>query len=1161
MEFENDDNYWLFIYSMRKNMINEIEVTINQIKKNPKKNELVLSNEIKKAKNENEIKKENKYIRTNYSKKEVKRKENQSKQYNKDKEESKYNQDINKGNEKNNDNTLFTKINPIKSDNFEAINNDYSSEENKLMELPMENPTNEKKESIECNEEIKEATHLIKPKKPHKPYDIAKENNKISSIDTYTEVLDLNNKPHLIYQSLLTQTKNENPVGMLNLKDSVTGESFQASSIEINPENEMNQIYGLKTLEGKSIFIRKMYLNSLIDKNMKSKSTEDNIEIMDINLDKYLISKEELKRIKDQEDYLLQQKTNQLTSLNNNQQLLNKKTLQSNNKDFNNINDQNTKTKPLLTNNISNLQNDSDNSETIKEKYKSSDKKNCEDNNLIFLKTENILESSIKENSVKNEINNNSICNFENTPEKNDNVVLHEYSSEENILNFSKNDKIKRNEINEEKIEISKPIKTEMSQKCLDTNNKKGQEISPLETYIEVIDSKKEHHIVSQSLLNQLKKENETGMVTLQDEITGNTFESSIDKINTDNEMNHIYFLKNIKGKYIPIRKMYLKSLIEKRLKCQPINEKIEIMDINFNKHLISKDQISNLIYNSRLAECILLNSFTNSDFLEIFDLQGNRYILQKNSFFKIFEKIKSNQPPSTKETFITQSGEFIKLNPFSLRHYNTKAASNQIKEGSIQIDISQNSSFSSKNRNSNVKSLNNYSSQSKLPYSYIDEENNSYFEVTNLKSCKKDLISKKKILSYIVSKNKEMNNEYNKDECKLILNKNNSQNEYLQIPNNQFVLKHHFTSLLNLLFSNQKIPEFITLKSLNNENITIELKSLLISAFEISPSPYMKDEILHKDEITYYYIPQKNIFIQKKSPNIFEYFTENEIKEPGIEMLEFIKAEDIQGIPIYIRKPFIRNQLYNGNISSKIEITDFENHKRIISIISIISKYSKGDISTTSDSKINDPIPNSMIFYEVVEEGNESIHLTSKDKIKIGNKKLKEANNINGINLVDIKGRAFSAKIDNNKKKIVLFNQRQWVEIEDENGEKIYIYKSIIRHLLDEDEENMISCYKPVTTFTNKSINFNNLFQKETEQANRLETWEDKGILLDGEDEDFINVIDYYCKKRRINRKTLRVMISNHYNNVDFQEISNSSGKGKQKNNIIIQQTLMKSE
>ena len=40
----------------------------------------------------------------------------------------------------------------------------------------------------------------------------------------------------------------------------------------------------------------------------------------------------------------------------------------SNNKDFNNINDQNTKIKPLLTNNISHLQNDSDDSETIKEK-------------------------------------------------------------------------------------------------------------------------------------------------------------------------------------------------------------------------------------------------------------------------------------------------------------------------------------------------------------------------------------------------------------------------------------------------------------------------------------------------------------------------------------------------------------------------------------------------------------------------------------------------------------------------------------------------------------------------------------------------------------------------------------------------------------------------
>ena len=45
---------------MRKNMINEIEVTINQIKKNPKKNELVLSNEIKKTKNKNKIKKKKK---------------------------------------------------------------------------------------------------------------------------------------------------------------------------------------------------------------------------------------------------------------------------------------------------------------------------------------------------------------------------------------------------------------------------------------------------------------------------------------------------------------------------------------------------------------------------------------------------------------------------------------------------------------------------------------------------------------------------------------------------------------------------------------------------------------------------------------------------------------------------------------------------------------------------------------------------------------------------------------------------------------------------------------------------------------------------------------------------------------------------------------------
>lgn len=1151
MEFDNYGNYWSSICSNRKDIINLIENTLNQNKKKTIKNELVLSNEIIKLKNEIETKRENKNRKSNYSKKEEEKKnENLLKNIKKNKEENKYTENIIKDNEIKNEKTLFTTINS-KNDNFEDINHEERSKDKKQMEFPMENPTDVKNDSIEYNEEIKEAANLIKPKKPHKPHYNAKRNNEIPLVEKSIENFDLN-KPQIVPQSLLTEKKKENSTETQNPKDSMNEKTFQSPSFEISPENEMNQTDVIKTIKEKSSFIKKTDPNSLVDKIMKTQPNEEINEIIDINLDKHLISKEELKEIKDKKDGLIEQKTKQLKPLNNNQ-LLNKKIIQSNHKENNNLNNQNSNFKPVLNDNISLSLVNSDNSENNIEN-KSSDKKNYEE--------EDHLEPNIKENPDKNEINNNSICNFENSPEKKNKVLLHEYSSEENNLDLSKSEKIKKNEVSEENYELSNSIKSEISHNHFEPKNNKDIEISPLETYIEVIDSKNDHHIVPQSLLNQMKKENETGMITLQDEITGKKFEVCFDKINTDNEMNHIYFLKTIKGKHVPVRKMYLKSLIDKRLKCQPIDEKIEIMDINFNRHLISKDQITNLIYNSRLAECILLNSFSNSDFLEIFDLQGNRYILQKKSLINIFEKIKNNQPPSNKEMFITKNGEPIKLNPFSLRHYNTKAVSNQIKEGSLLKSISQNSSFSSKNRNSNAKSLNTLSSHSKLPYSYIDEENNSYFEVTNLKSCKKDLLSKKEILSYIVSKTKVMNDEYNKDECKLILNKNNSQNEFIKAPTNQYILKHQFNDLLNLLFSNQKIPEFITVKSLNNENIKIEVKSLLISLFEISPSPYMKDEILHKDEITYYYIPQKNKFIEKRSPSIFDYFTKNELNEPGIEMLEFIKAEDIQGIPIYIRKPFIRNQLYNGNISSNIEITDFENHKRIISIISIISKYSKGDISTNSNSRINEPIPNSMIFYEVVEEGNESIHLTSKDKIKIGNKKLKEENNINGINLIDIKGRAFSAKIDNNKKKIVLLNQRQWIEIEDENGETIYVYKSIIRHLLDEDDENMVSCYRPVTTLTNKSINFNNIFQKEKEEVNRLDTWEDKGISFDQEEEeDFVYVIDYYCKKRRINRKTLRVLISEQYNNDGYQGISNSSGKKKQKNNVIIQQTLMKSE
>ena len=125
---------------------------------------------------------------------------------------------------------------------------------------------------------------------------------------------------------------------------------------------------------------------------------------------------------------------------------------------------------------------------------------------------------------------------------------------------------------------------------------------------------------------------------------------------------------------------------------------------------------------------------------------------------------------------------------------------------------------------------------------------------------------------------------------------------------------------------------------------------------------------------------------------------------------------------------------------------------------------------------------------------------------------------------------------------RISLYDSREWVQITDENGEDIYIYKSVIRHILDDDDENSISCYRAVTTNSERRFELNQMM----ETNERVNTVRENNNLLE-EEEDIVNVVDYYCKRKRISRKAVRTLITN------YNEMNSN------KNSVVVQQVVAK--
>ena len=632
----------------------------------------------------------------------------------------------------------------------------------------------------------------------------------------------------------------------------------------------------------------------------------------------------------------------------------------------------------------------------------------------------------------------------------------------------------------------------------------------------------------------------------LHNEENGNEFSLSIEQlrlINVDNELIQVLSLKNLNGDTKYFLKAYLKEYIDKAIKCKLTNETEDILDIHYHSEKLHKKELLKLIDASRLAECLTSYGITtsiNEDdlYVDLVDLDGKKYSIYAKDIEKLIRNVKKGVTIQKRETFTIKDTAItkIKLNPFRLRpaYSLNKKIHNDITNNNENDTL-----YAKKNNTSYINesisdasslygmNASGFSSSTKenevIPYLFINSETNSYFYITNIKTLTKEFVCRKNIMDYIgkTSHNNSAfikgNPMYSIDELKLTLHNNNINNEYVALPSScisgnipqtsQFIHKHYLTSALNGLMNNKQIKQYLTVYNYMNIPITFDLPLALISLYQIAPSPYMKDKILHLDDLTYYETEHGKGTFELKSEKHNSQYNQQQCKE----LLEYMKVDDIYSYPLFVRKPLLRKLLYNKAFNTNIEIKDTDRKPRMISLLNIMIANTKNDVSGISGISLykNDVIPDKFVYIDVIDKDNENfVHLTQKDKIKAANDILRKDKEVNRIRLVDNEGKVFTAKIE--KRRLCVKKERKWVKVKDANTKKdIYIYLSVIKHLLDEDDES----------------------------GNNMRN-------------DVLDVVDYYCKKGKVRKKDVKNMIKDYLNKKVVTHKGNASTNDADNNN-----------
>ncbi len=685
--------------------------------------------------------------------------------------------------------------------------------------------------------------------------------------------------------------------------------------------------------------------------------------------------------------------------------------------------------------------------------------KNLINNNITINKSSLIKINSLISNN-KLEIFDNVLINFISQEENNSNNNINNLK----LININTNQiKNNLNIIIQNSPKLNKQIfKLENYSKIFNeviSNNKNDlidNLIKPLNEELILITDKNNNKILSKKIniinqiknLNNLNKSNNINneinspnynKIKIQDFISKKNFIIEKDNeifsefYNINNELNKIILLENIEKKLVPIFKYKLKFYFDLLFKqTLNLNKNIEIEDIYNNKNIISNKEIVKLIYNSKLAEIIYeKNKIKNNDeYIKCYDIKGNEYNIKKIDILKILYSIYKNEETfkHKKYTFKLENKKEISIYPKNLRAYNI---------------------------------YNDYIIKSKInPYNIKKENDNIYFIINN------EFLSKTQILNIINDNSKENKND--KYYLKLILHPNNKINEFIYIPdvNNKFSYfkKIYIEKYLNILISNLKFDyNIVDIKNFENNIFNIEIKKILNDIYEINESPFIVGDILNKVENSFYLNENKIIPINLKNLN---------------EMFQYIIIKDMNGKNCYLRKPFLRNLLYNKN--SNVETKDLNDNKLHVIDLSSIYKYNEDN----NNKKNNIIIDDKFIFYNLNDTYHNN-HFVNKKYIDEINNKINYSKK--NLRIFDYKNNIFEPILLNNNK-IKLESLNEWVLLQKDNND-YFIFKSIIINTINnnsyfnDDEEINICDFKG----NNVKIKFKEIINKFKNNNNEI--------------------------------------------------------------------------
>lgn len=414
--------------------------------------------------------------------------------------------------------------------------------------------------------------------------------------------------------------------------------------------------------------------------------------------------------------------------------------------------------------------------------------------------------------------------------------------------------------------------------------------------------------------------------------------------------------------------------------------------------------------------------------YVKIYDVQNNSYLIPEGQILTLFENLIHKDIILPKISLTNAKGEKL---IFNLNKIRSKEQNYYEREYKYKTIVSTRDSGSSK---------------PKTPYIINNEEGLSYFEITNCLNGQKLFIKTWKICKLIyenVGKDfifPEPNNKIKLcvEELKETLKQENKSKEYIKIKNvvgeECYIKKFHIFNYIKKMIDNKpNVDEIMCLDIYRpNEQLFFNMKELSKTLIKIAPYSYIQDDIL-KDPLTTYIITD-NGFMQVEN-------------ESSNELFEFIKLVDENQNEVFVRKPFIRNILFNSRISkddipSYVEVYDYRQKKRKIFLRKLIQEFSKKK-AKGSNVSVRFYIKEACLEVDYLERS----YLIPKVEIR----KIKETNANNNNGLTKILTHDFNYKtLEINLEAIrEVPEDKEWIIVEDVNYTKAVLYKSIIKSII----------------------------------------------------------------------------------------------------------------